>query len=479
MINLNFLATSATHKMIGVLGLARTGLSVCRALQAAGMPYIAWDDHEAERAQALAEGVHVAPLVGKLRATDCQALIISPGIPHTWPTPHPLAWEAKQWGVPLICDIDLLFLARQFSAECALPRMVGVTGTNGKSTTVALIQHLLAHGGAKAIAAGNNGVPVLTLPDLAFDAIVLELSSYQLELTPSLNLDLAVLLNISSDHLARHGGMAGYIAAKQRILSGVAASKVGFIGCDDDACQTLYRDLMPVAGDRLIPISTEREVVGGIFVQGDVIIDDAFGDRIALGCLGSLQTLRGRHNWQNALAAYGAARWYGLKAEVILEGLASFPGLAHRQEYVTATKKAVFINDSKATNADSSTHALDAYEGILWIVGGRPKEGGIESLGEHFKRVRHAFVIGEAQKSFATTLRQNKIPFELCGDLENAMAAIQEYLDKVSDCEKLTVLLSPACASWDQYPDFEARGEHFRRLALEYCQAQTSPKEVP
>jgi len=546
MIPLDFLSHS--HKTVAVLGLGLTGMAACRALQASGVQYTAWDDNEAERNAAMAEGFHIHPLLAMHPATT-QLLVLSPGIPHLWPAPHPVVSQARAWGIPVVSDIELFCLAGRHTPQ--LPAtMIGVTGTNGKSTTVTLLGHMYNVLGVSAYVAGNIGTSVLSLPDWseskedvtpkADRAVVLELSSYQLELSPALRLDMAVLLNITPDHLARHGGMAGYIAAKQSILSNVTMGTQGegqsggrgAIGIDDAPCQIIYDSLSPMAKEHLIPFSVQRAVPGGVYVQNGALVDDAFASQLQVGWLESLPTLKGLHNWQNALAAYIVGRWQGFSAASILEAMASFRGLAHRQECVARTPQAVFINDSKGTNADAAARALTSYDNIFWIAGGQPKEGGIESLSPYFSKIRHAFLIGEAQNAFAKTLVYHAVPHTLCGTMERAVEAIFNRLlaepaygrefeggaersapeyrtemypnvhenpsieptyksaEEVGLCKKsnvleqnltddtVTVLLSPACASWDQYKNFGARGDHFRSLVTQRLKNKTAAKDA-
>jgi UDP-N-acetylmuramoylalanine--D-glutamate ligase len=436
-------------KVVAVLGLGRTGMATAAALEASGATVWAWDDSAPPRAAAPA-GMVVA--LAEADWSRPAMLVMSPGIPHTWPAPHPVAALAKQAGKPLVGDIELLHRAMP------LQRYVGITGTNGKSTTTTLIAHLLRAAGKRVAVGGNIGNAALSLEPLPGDGIyVLELSSYQLELTPTPICDVAILLTITPDHLSRPGGMDGYIDAKALILRPKGRGSIGVLGVDDQPCRDLFAKLQG-AGRKLIPISVEREVAGGVDALDGVLVDrtGAKPDRIL--DLNAIATLPGSHNWQNAAAAYLAARAMGLDRDAIVAGLASYPGLAHRQELIASIDGVRYVNDSKATNADAAAKALACYDKIHWIIGGRAKEGGLAGLDPFYPRVRHAYLIGECAGDFAKQLR-GKLPFSQCGTLDKAVAAAHRDAKPGS-----VVLLSPACASWDQYPNFEARGDDFRTL---------------
>jgi UDP-N-acetylmuramoylalanine--D-glutamate ligase len=452
MIDLGFMAGST----VAVLGLGRSGRTAAEALLAGGAHVLAWDDSAVARAAAQAANI---PLVD-LAAIDWRipaALVLSPGIPHTFPKPHAVVAQARAAGCAVIGDIELLVRARP---GC---RFVGITGTNGKSTTTALIGHILAAAGRPAQVGGNLGTPVLTFAPLGTDGVyVLEMSSYQLELTPSAVFDVAVLLNISPDHLDRHGGMAGYIAAKQRVFAGQTRPRVAVVGVDDAPSRAIA-DALTARGEPIVrPISGEHAVAGGVYAIDGTLIDDSDRKHTPVLDLTQAAALPGRHNAQNAAAAFAAARALGLDVAVIVAAIASFPGLAHRQERLGEIAGIAFVNDSKATNEDAAARALGCYQTIYWIAGGVAKAGGITGLTEFFARIRHAYLIGEAAEAFAETLG-DAVPHSIVGDLASAVAA--SFRD--AEQERIAgavVLLSPACASFDQYENFEARGEHFRRL---------------
>jgi len=445
--------TAFRNDAVGVLGLARSGLAAARALKAGGARVLAWDDAPARRDEARAAGVPLADLATADLA-GMRALVLSPGIPHTFPKPHPVAQRARAAGIEIIGDIELL------ARSCRAARYAGITGTNGKSTTTALIAHVLGASGRHVAAGGNIGVAALLLEELGADGIyVLEMSSYQLELTPSLAFDVAVLLNVTPDHLDRHAGMDGYIAAKERIFAHQGERQAAVVGSDDAICRAIAARLAAEARRRVVPVSGGEAAPGGVFVSGGWLIDDmARGGRKVLD-LRPLEHLPGRHNHQNAAAAYAAVRCLGLDQAAAAAGIAGFAGLAHRQELIARIGGVRWVNDSKATNADATANALACYDDIYWIAGGRAKEGGIDALRPLFPRLKRAFLIGEAAHQFAATLEG--VPHLLCGTLEVAVAAAHQA---TRGKRGATVLLSPACASFDQFSDFEARGERFRGL---------------
>ena len=443
--------TSFRNEKVAILGLARSGLAAAEALKKGGAHVLAWDDAVAKREAAAARSLRVVDLANADLA-GVKALVLSPGIPSTFPTPHPVAARARAAGIEIIGDIELLARSRRNV------RYAGITGTNGKSTTTALLGHILKEAGIPVAVGGNLGIPALMLDTLGPKGIyVLEMSSYQLELTTSLAFDVAILLNITPDHLDRHGGMEGYIAAKERIFARQGGKQAAVIGIDDAICHGIAKKLA-VAGRKLIAISTETAPAGGVYVIDGRLIDDVDGTHRTVLDLAQAPRLPGRHNWQNAAAAFAAARCLGVESDTVAQAITTFPGLAHRQELVGVIDGVRYINDSKATNADAAAKALACYDNIYWIAGGVAKEGGIASLGDFFPRIRHAYLIGEAAPAFAETLA-GRVPFTLSGDLAHAVHAAHD-----AAAADTTVLLSPACASFDQFTDFEARGDAFRRI---------------
>jgi len=442
-------------EMVAVMGLARSGLAAAEALLAGGAQVLAWDDAPGRRDTAQRRGIPLADL-GETSFAPIKALVLSPGIPLTHPKPNSVAAAARAAGTPIIGDIELL--AR------AVPeaRFVGVTGTNGKSTTTALIAHILGSVGRKIAVGGNLGTAALSLDRLGADGIyVLELSSYQLDLIDRAAFDVAVWLNLTPDHLDRHGGMDGYIAAKRRIFKNARGTAAAIIGIDDSPSRKVADALAHENAWRVTRISVISESMGGVVVKHGCIIDETGRSAEKVIDLNEMPLLPGRHNWQNAAAAYAATRALGLARADIVAGIASFPGLAHRQERVATRGEVRFINDSKATNADAAATALACYDAIYWIAGGVPKAGGIAALTPYFSRIRRAFLIGDAARDFAATLGA-KVPHEISGTLDRAVAAAFAAAQAAGG--PAVVLLSPACASFDQFSDFEARGEAFRAL---------------
>ena len=454
-------------KKVLVLGLGRTGVSTCRYLQAQGFSVFVAEDHEARLKTALSEGYKIFT---ESDWVDVAFVVVSPGIPWCWPAPHPLCFKARQRGIPLTTDVDLFMIERYKTMPGS--QVIAITGTNGKSTTTALMHHTLTSLGRPALMGGNIGVPALDLleekqgdgRDLTY---VLELSSYQLELSRSVFPHTALLLNITTDHLGRHGGMAGYTAAKARIFEGLSQGGKGVIGVDDDPCLGLY-EALPQEG--LIPISTQRSLSYGVYGVGGQLVDALEeGEPRLMGSLEGMPALKGTHNWQNMLGVYGALRAQGISGHDIMDAFHSFPGLAHRQEVVAVHQGVTFLNDSKATNVDSVAKALPYYENIYWILGGQAKEGGLQGLEPWLPRVRHAYLIGESAASFSTYLTAHGVPHTVVGTLERAVSLAAQRA-RIDSAGQATVLLSPACASWDQFTSFEARGEAFKRFVHQYIQ---------
>lgn len=436
---------------VAVLGLGKSGLAAARALHASGAEVWAWDDSEDQRAKAREAQI---PLVDLNQANwqEVTSLILSPGIPHSFPAPHPVVAAAKRHGVEIIGDIELLARAQRTASY------LGITGTNGKSTTTALIGHILKLAAREVAVGGNLGTPALTLETLEPGGIyVLEMSSYQLELTLSITFDVAVLMNITPDHLDRHGGFEGYVKAKRLIFHRQTRPRTAVVGLDDAICRGIFEELKAADEQNVIGISGERAVPGGVFVEGGVLIDDSDGRRIPAIDLRQIASLPGSHNWQNAAAAYAACKTVGVDPAVICACLRSFPGLAHRQQIVAAIDGVPYINDSKATNADAAAKALACYDRILWIAGGRAKEGGLAGLEPYYSRIAHAFLVGEAAEDFAKTL-EGSVPVSLSGTIAQAVTAARDAATRLPGS---VVLLSPACASFDQFPNFEKRGEAF------------------
>jgi len=458
-------------RVVAVMGLGRSGVASAKSLAASGAKVWAWDDNAETRSRAATEGI---PLVDLMTCDwrKPKALVLSPGIPLRHPMPHPVAALARSADCEVIGDIELLARAKGNARLC------GITGTNGKSTTTALIGHILKESGVRAEIGGNLGKPALALEPLGEDGVyVLEVSSYQLDLADRLTFDVAVLLNVSPDHLNRHGGLEGYIRSKSRIFHNQTKKQTAVVGIDDRYTASMIREFRSNAGPRVVPISGSQQAAGGVFVSGGNLYDDTGGATARVLDMRAAPHLPGTHNAQNAAAAYAAARALGLKPEVIAANIKTFPGLAHRQELVAVVNGVRYINDSKATNADAAEKALACYSNVYWIAGGRPKEGGIVSLAPLFGNIVHAFLIGEATDEFAATL-EGHVPYLRCGDLATAVARAGEMaqLQKKPDA---VVLLSPACASFDQWENFEARGNGFKNLVAALPGARSGNPGAP
>jgi UDP-N-acetylmuramoylalanine--D-glutamate ligase len=459
-----FSDTLFAGKRFAVVGLGKNGLPAVLALAAMGAEVVAWDDNPAARAGAL-EAVRAAALesvrAAAVKSTNFEpghytkfgrelnhatlfadpcagpfqldALILSPGIPHLLPAPHPAAERARAEGVPILSDVELLFQAVRASGSRA--RFVGITGTNGKSTTTALLAHILERAGLTVAAGANLGPAALSLPLLPHHGVyVLEMSSYMLERLATVRFDAAVMLNLSADHIDRHGDMAGYARAKRAVFDRQTVDDLAVIGVDDpgsrDMADRLGRPVMRVSGS------------------------DA---PLARGA-----ALPGTHNAQNAAAVTAVARFLGVPDAVIAAGLVTYPGLPHRQQLVATVDGVAFVNDSKATNADASERALVCYDRVIWIAGGMAKEGGIEALVPLFPRIARALLIGRDAPQFAETLTRANVAFETVGTLE---AAVPAAFAAAKACGAPVVLLSPACASWDQFTGYDQRGDRFVELA--------------
>jgi UDP-N-acetylmuramoylalanine--D-glutamate ligase len=451
------MAVALTHlngRSVGVFGLARSGLSTIRAAVAGGADAVyAWDDKEAARQEA--EKLGAQPVEPRNWPwSDLDRLILSPGVPLTHPKPHAMVDMANEAGTRIVSDIELLWCEAEGRA-----RFVAITGTNGKSTTTALIGHVLAAAGMQVSVGGNIGRAALDLEEPEEGRVyVLEMSSYQLDLTRYFRPEVAIWLNLTPDHLDRHGDMAGYRAAKMRIFANLEADDTAVVGLDEPEMQDVAAELRRAGRPRLRTVSVARHPDAALFVDaGGSLIED--GREVA--SFASLPTLRGAHNWQNAAMAWGAAQALGVSGEAILAAMRDFPGLAHRMELLGRRGRVLFVNDSKATNADAAAKALATFEPVYWIAGGQAKEGGIAPLAEFFPRIAKAYLIGAAADAFSSTLAA-RVPHVIAGDLETAvrLAAADAALDPAPEP---AILLSPACASFDQFADFEARGEAFRR----------------
>jgi len=451
--------TSFAGKTVAVFGLGGSGLASCHALRAGGAEVIAGDDGADELAKAAQAGFVTADLRNESWSRFA-ALVLTPGAPLTHPAPHWTVFLARQAGVEVIGDIELFCRERQRHAPDA--PFVAITGTNGKSTTTALIAHLTSVGGYDTQMGGNIGTAILSLePPRKGRVHVIEMSSYQIDLTPSLDPNVGILLNVSEDHIDRHGTLAHYAAVKERLVAGVPPQGTAIVGVDDGWSRAAA-DRIEQAGKRVVRVSVRNPLPDGIYVDHETIWRASGGARSEVARIGGIGSLRGLHNAQNAACAAACAIALGISGEVLQKALRSFPGLAHRMEQVGRRNHVLFVNDSKGTNADAAARALSSFSDIFWIAGGKPKLGGITSLAEYFPRIRKAYLIGEAAPEFAATLGTS-VPHEISQTLEVAV----EHAARDAEASQLAdpvVLLSPACASFDQYRNFEIRGTRFRDL---------------
>lgn len=438
---------------VALFGLGGSGLATAKALVAGGADVVAYDDNPDSTAKAAAEGITVADL-RTLHWPSFTAFVLSPGVPLTHPKPHWTVELARAAGVEIIGDVELFVRERRAHApDCPF---IAITGTNGKSTTTALIAHILQSSGRDTQLGGNIGTAVLTLdPPKAGRYYVVECSSYQIDLAPTLNPTAGILLNLTPDHLDRHGTMQHYGDVKERLVAG---SDTAIIGVDDSYC-TLIADRVERAGVKVLRISKRNVVADGLYANGSQIMQAHGGTSSLFADLDGIQTLRGSHNAQNAAAAIAACLAVGVSADDIRSGLKTFPGLKHRMQPVARRGSVSFINDSKATNADAAAPALSSYDRIYWIAGGLPKSGGISSLSNLFPRIAKAYLIGEAAAEFAATLGDT-VPYEISGTLDKAVEHAASDAQKDENTGNV-VMLSPACASFDQYKNFEVRGDAF------------------
>jgi UDP-N-acetylmuramoylalanine--D-glutamate ligase len=461
--------TTFAGRDVAVFGLGASGNATVQSLVDGGARVSAWDDSAAGRDAAQKAGVPLADL-NTADWSKFVALVLAPGVPLTHPEPHWTVVKARQAGVEVIGDVELF--CRERTKVCPQAPFIAITGTNGKSTTTALVAHILREAGKDVQLGGNIGRAVLTLDPLAPERYyVVECSSFQIDLAPAINPSVGVLLNITPDHLDRHGTIENYAAVKERL---VAHAEFAVIGIDDgfphkaDRCEVIFHDLEHK--DRPVAAFTRRQaqMIGMTFFQdGCLRRAVALGENVCdverLAELRDAKALRGSHNAENAAAAFLACERLGLSRKVIEQGLVTFPGLAHRMEQIGQAGRIVFVNDSKATNAESTEKALSSWDnGIFVILGGKPKDGGIEALRPYFPRIARAYLIGVATPEFAASLGAD-VPYETCETMDRAVAAAARDAAASAFAEPV-VLLSPACASYDQYKNFEQRGDHFRRL---------------
>ena len=451
--------TSLSGKTVAVFGLGGSGLASCHALKAGGAEVIAADDNADNVARAAQAGFTTADL-RTVSWANFAALILTPGAPLTHPAPHWSVLKAREAGCEVIGDVELFCRERRRHAPNA--PFVAITGTNGKSTTTALIAHLMKVAGYDTQMGGNIGTAILSLEPPRMGRVhVIEMSSYQIDLAPSLDPSVGILINISEDHIDRHGTLQHYAAVKERLVAGVQQSGTAITGVDDIWCRNIA-DRLDRAGKRVVRISVKNPLPDGLYVEHETIVRAEGAARSEIARLGGIGSLRGLHNAQNAACAAACALAMGIATDVLQNGLRSFPGLAHRMEQVGRRGHVLFVNDSKGTNADAAAHALSSFADIYWIAGGKPKAGGITGLTEYFPRIRKAYLIGEAAAEFSGTLGE-RVPHEMSGTLDVAIASAARDAE-ASGLAEAVVLLSPACASFDQYRNFEIRGTAFRDI---------------
>lgn len=458
------LAQRYSGKKVVVLGLGKSGLSTARILFRYGAKLACWDDGEAARAACAQEfGAEVIQPINAVDWATQDILFVSPGVPLHFPAPHEAVRLAHKHHVPISSDVDLMYQMHPHA------NYIGITGTNGKSTTTALVHHILAVSGYQSALAGNFGPAAETLPHYDEQGFyVVELSSYQLDLARAIKLSAACLLNITPDHIDRHGSFENYCAAKEKIFALVRPGGTQVLCIDDAPTAEIFRKLAQevTPKQRLLPISTMREVPGGIALLEDTVhISLPGGDKLTMPLKGRA-ALPGAHNSQNIVTAFALCYVHGVPADKISEAIASFPGLAHRIQLVGERSNVRYINDSKATNAEATEKALSCYDShIFWLAGGKPKEGGIEALKDYFPRVQKAYLYGEAKEQFAKTLK-GKAEYAIFATLAEAFAAAHKDALHYNTYRPV-VLLSPACASFDQFKNFEQRGEVFCQLVAD------------
>ncbi|MBL42305.1 MAG: UDP-N-acetylmuramoyl-L-alanine--D-glutamate ligase [Rhodospirillaceae bacterium] len=446
-------------KNVAVLGLGKSGIATVKSLAEVGANIFAWDDNS-EIFSKLDKTKYKIFNLEQLDFKNISSLVLSPGIPLNFPKPHPVVERAKIAGCEVIGDFELFFRSKLKA------NFIGITGTNGKSTTTSLITHILKYRSIEVQAGGNIGTPVLSLDKIDTDGFyVLEISSYQLDLSSNISLDISVLLNIQPDHLDRHGSIENYYKIKKKIFESRKKNSLGVIGIDDFYSEKIYKDLKN-KNRLIVPISTKKEISGGVYVIDGIIYDSRFNYKIDIK---NIHNLRGRHNWQNAAAAYIVAKKIGLSNDTIKSAFMSFKGLPHRLELVYKDGQIEYINDSKATNVYATSYALKSFKSIIWILGGRSKDEKIDYLFPYLSRVEHVFTIGESGEILAKQLH-GKVKVDFVSSLENAFCKSINFI-KISKLKKSVILFSPACSSFDQFKNFEDRGEKFRDMVFKYVGA--------
>ncbi|MFQ5563148.1 MAG: UDP-N-acetylmuramoyl-L-alanine--D-glutamate ligase [Parvularculaceae bacterium] len=452
-------------KTVGVFGLGVTGIAAAEALAASGAQVFTWDENAAAR-EKTQNTEFPAEHPKQWPWKELQSVVLSPGVPLTHPKPHAIVRKARNENIEVVGDIELFARALDGLPPGDRPKIVAITGSNGKSTTTALIGHILRECGINAHVGGNIGEPVLALSAPGRETVyVLELSSFQLDLAFSFRPDIAVLLNITHDHIDRHGDFENYVAAKKRVFQQQTKAETAIVGVDDASTQDICTALMAESRMRIVPVSAGGALGRGVFALDGRLFYNLDGKTALAGDISGVSTLRGAHNWQNAAAALAVCQMLGVSPAVAVRAMQRFDGLAHRMERVGAVGKVVVVNDSKATNAEAAAKALASFDDIFWIAGGKAKEGGVSNLKDALGHVRKAYLIGEAAALFEEQLGA-AVNCVQAGDLKTAFA---RALDDAAASKAKTpvVLLSPACASYDQFSNFEERGAALRRLVKE------------
>jgi UDP-N-acetylmuramoylalanine--D-glutamate ligase len=420
-------------RKIGILGLGISGQSLVKFLEKGKLDYIYWDDKKETEA--------FTPLDSP-KWEEITDLIVSPGINND----HPLITRLVKRKINIYSDIELFY-----QIYGCKDKIIAITGTNGKSTTTALIHHIVSEAGFKSAIGGNFGIGIFDLEPDNYDYLILELSSFQLDRTEKFHPRVGVLINISKDHIDYHGTMEKYISAKEKIFYNQDENDLAIIGVDSQ-----YR--IKYKPSNLLEVSQKENLENGICIKNNKIIDNFFSSRREEIDIPDNISLKGVHNLENILCAYSACREIGITSEQIMMAVASYKGLAHRMEYIGERNGVVYVNDSKATNFDSAKYALTAFNNIHWIIGGIEKEGGIEGFAEYLSHIKSVYLIGSAQDKFSSSIG-DKIPEKyLCGNLKNAFDLATSKAQNGD-----VILLSPACASMDQWQNYAARGDAFRQ----------------